>query len=304
MKILITGAGGFCGTHLCRYLAGEGGKVYQISHQGPEAPGRFRVEDVTDWKCIAGVIDAVMPDYVFHLAGVVRATDPSLFYRVNSQYAIALLHAMERKGREDCPILLVGTAAEYGLISETQLPIAEDLSPRPYNHYGVSKLTQTLAGLVMARKHRPLVVVRPFNVIGPGMPEHLVVQSMAVQVAEIRQGKRPPLLHAGNLKTMRDFLGIQEVVRIYWQLIRNPAAYGEIINICSGRATPIREILDTLLDIAGCSVEIRTDPSRLKEVDIPIHFGSVEKLNGILGRRPTLDLQNLLRGILNSLENG
>ena len=304
MKILMTGGGGFCGTHLTRFLAGEGGEVYRISHQGPATPNRFQVEDVTDWKSIAGVIEAVRPDYVFHLAGIVRASDPTLFYRVNSLYATALLYGMEKVGHEDCPVLLAGTAAEYGLISEKELPIAENLSPHPYGHYGVSKLTQTLAALVVAKKNRPIVVVRPFNVIGPGMPEHLVVQSMAVQVTEIQKGKKPPILRTGNLETSRDFLGIQEVVRIYWQLIQNTAAYGEIVNICSGRPTPIREILDTLLDIAGCSVEIRTDPSRLKEVDIPVHFGSMEKLRGILGRTPILDLKPLLREILDSLRNG
>ena len=232
---------------------------------------------MTDWKAIAGVIEAVKPDYVFHLAGIVKASDPTLFYRVNSLYATALLHALEMAGHKDCPVLLAGTAAEYGLISEKELPIAEDLPPRPYSHYGVSKLAQTLAGLVVAKQRRPIVVVRPFNVIGPGMPEHLVVQSMAVQVNEIQAGRKPPVLHAGNLETSRDFLGVREVVGIYWQLIRNPAAYGQVINVCSGKPTPIREILDTLLEITGCSAQIRTDPARIKEIDIPVHFGSVEK---------------------------
>jgi GDP-4-dehydro-6-deoxy-D-mannose reductase len=184
------------------------------------------------------------------------------------------------------------------MVSEKQLPIEEDLPPHPYGHYGISKLAQTLAGLAAARSGRPVVVVRPFNIIGPGMPESLVVQSFAAQVKEICKGKQPPILKVGNLETVRDFLGIREAVRIYWHLIRTPAAYGEVVNVCSGKGTPVREVLKNLIELAGCAVEVRTDPSRVKEMDVPVHYGSIRKLQLFLGRAPEQDLKPLLREML------
>jgi len=285
-RILMTGASGFCGRHLVRYLTAQCAEVHAYS---------FRTANE---QTLAAVIRTVQPDYVFHLAGVAVADDPVTFYLVNTAYAAALLRALEETGRGDCPVLLVGTAAEYGMVSDAELPICEEHPPTPYNDYGVSKVAQTLLGLAAAGRGRPIVVARPFNIIGTGMPSHLVLQSFASQIAQIKRGEAPPVIHVGNLDSMRDFIDIEEVGPIYWKLIQTPAAYGQVVNVCSGRPTKIRAILDALIALSGLSIDVQVEPRRLKPVDVPVHYGSPAKLRRLTGVTPSIPIELSLKSIL------
>src|SRR5207248_561315 len=109
---------------------------------------------------------------------------PDAYYLVNTVYAARLLHAMELAGCALVPTLLIGSAAEYGAVNEDDVPITETMPARPIDHYGISKLAQTLIGQAAARDGRSIVVARTFNAIGPGMPEHLSVQSFVKQIAD------------------------------------------------------------------------------------------------------------------------
>lgn len=303
MKALVTGAGGFCGRHMVRYLKKNGMDVYTLGQGDGETSYHHKVNDLADVKALSSAMKSIRPHYVFHLAGVARANDPVLFYKINTQYAVALVYAMEEIGLRDSPVLLVGTSAEYGMVTPGQLPIREDQPSHPYDHYGISKLAQTLAGLAACHNSRPIIMVRPFNIIGPGMPEYLVVQHFARQIVKILKGTQPAVIGVGNLESSRDFIDVGDVIEIYWRLIQNPSAYGEVINVCSGRATVIGDILSRLISLSGADVELRTDPCRLKSYDVPVHYGSNEKLRKILGRVPTTDLDVTLRSILEDLKN-
>lgn len=303
MKALLTGAGGFCGKHLMSHLREQGLEVHTISCRDAATPHHHRIADVTDIEALTALMRSIRPDYVFHLAGISQSPDPTLFYKINTQYAVALLAALNESGFTRCPVLLVGTAAEYGKITAAQLPVREDLSPRPYSHYGISKLAQTLAGLAAWNDGQPVVVARPFNVIGPGMPEHISVQSFALQITSIIKGRIPPVVEVGNINTTRDFIDVRDVVRIYWQLVQTPAAYGEIVNICSGRGSHMKDIMAKLIELSGGRIEVRSIHSRLKPVDVPAHYGSAEKLLKILGSVPHTDIEKTLAHILEDLRN-
>jgi len=296
-RALITGVGGFCGRHLAQYLATQGVEVYGISRNAFfDKCSRF--PDLVDAASLVPAIKASRPNYIFHLAGVTISEDPATFYRVNAVYAASLLHALEVTGYHDRPVLLVGTAAEYGMISPDQMPMNEDSIPRPYSDYGISKFAQTLLGLATAKRGRPIVMVRPFNIIGPGMPCHLVVQSFATQIARILKRDMPPIVQVGNLGSSRDFIDVADAVEIYWQLVQTPAAYGEIVNVCSGSPIMIGDILTRLATLACIRIEVQTDPRRFKAVDVPVHYGSTEKLRRILGRASTMSLDLSLGRVL------
>jgi GDP-4-dehydro-6-deoxy-D-mannose reductase len=300
MNVLVTGASGFSGTHLLQLLQAE--KVSLFTH-GPIKGiwGKNYDTPIHDLQALVRVINDVQPDYVLHLAGIAASDRYSDFYSVNVLYAANLLQALEVAGRGESPVLLVGTSAEYGLVGPDQLPIREETPPRPYNHYGVSKLAQTLMGQTQARTGRKLIMVRPSNIIGPGMGDHLSVKRFARQMAEIALGLKPTVVTVGNLSSFRDFVDVKEVVDIYWKLIQTPPAYGQIINICSGRATKMEDLLRTLIGFSGRSVEIRTEPTLFKSIDLPVHYGSTDKLYSILGLIPTKNLAVTLKEIFDDL---
>lgn len=297
MRALITGASGFCGRHLIPYLESQGVEIHTLGTK-PASERHYYLTDTGDVSAVAATIKTVEPNYIFHLAGVASCEDPTLFYRVNAVYAATLLHALSLTGFEDCPVLLVGTSAEYGLVNAETLPIREDAPTHPYSHYGISKLSQTQMGLALSKQGRPLVMVRPFNIIGFGMPEYLSIQSFVKQISKIDRGQQPPVLKVGNLSSSRDFIDIQEVVKIYWHLIQTPLAYGEIINVCSGQGTVIEDLLQKLVELSTIDVNIQTDPTRFKPVDVPVHYGSVEKLQRLLGYTPQTNLESVLKSII------
>ncbi len=298
MKALVTGASGLCGRFLLEFLDRMGIEIHTLSTKTSiDHHYHNQISDILDTEAITEILKSIKPDYIFHLAGVMHANNPLLFYKVNTQFAVTLFYAMERAGIVDSPILIVGTSAEYGIVPSYQLPISEQLPPHPYNHYGISKLAQTLEGLAYYRKNHPVVIVRPFNIIGPCMNKHLVVQSIVRQAVMIKKGIKDPFIDVGNINSKRDFIDVKDVVEIYWRLINSSSAYGEIINICTGESVSIKQILTTIISLSGIEAKIRVKPSLLKSIDIPDHYGSTEKLKSILGYIPKLDLNTSLGAI-------
>src|SRR5262249_40422285 len=261
---------------------------------------RHHIVDPLDLDAVTAAVREAQPAQVFHLAGTSGPCAPSRYYSANTLYAAVLLEALDA-ARVACPVLLVGTSAEYGAVSASQLPITEDAPPRPYSHYGISKLAQTQMGLALAVQGRAIVVVRPFNIIGPGMPPHGAVQSFAHQVVEVIKGRRPPVIEVGNLDTTRDFVAVEDAVPAYIRLVRHEAAYGHIVNVCSGVETSMRAILTSLIAEAGRPIEVRVDRTRVKPVDVERHYGSTARLRALLGASPSGAVAPMLKKVLDQL---
>jgi GDP-4-dehydro-6-deoxy-D-mannose reductase len=274
-KALISGASGFTGKYLVRLLTSRGIATSALSLRGSQ---------IGDSKFVADVLKKADPDYLFHLAGLTRSDSIEEILRVNVLYAVTLLKASREAHLDDRPLLLVGTAAEYGQISDHDLPITEETECRPYNAYGTTKLAQTLIGLAAAEsERRPLVVVRPFNIIGNGMPGYLALESFRRQIQQIKAGRQSPVIRVGNLNASRDFIDVGDVVRLYWTVVRNPQAYGQIFNLCTGIPTSIGAILDLLIQASSLDIEVQCDKAFLKEIDVSVHYGSNKKLQQLIG---------------------
>jgi GDP-4-dehydro-6-deoxy-D-mannose reductase len=298
VKALITGAGGFCGSHLIHRLEADGVEVHSVSTRRIDRIRHHTIADVTDIEALSAVLHATRPNYVFHLAGVTSAPDPAAFYRVNSAYAASLLAALAVTECCECPVLLVGSSAEYGSVPANELPIEEDQCPHPLSHYGISKLAQTHIGLAASRSGCRVVVVRPFNVVGPGMPEHLALQSFATQIRRIGKGLSQPVIEVGNLNASRDFVDVRDAVETYWKAIRSKTCHGQVLNVCSGHATRLSDVLSMLLSRAGVEAEIRQDPARIRALEAETHFGSTRKLDALLGAKPRRPLRETLGDVL------
>jgi GDP-4-dehydro-6-deoxy-D-mannose reductase len=285
--ILITGIHGFCARHLAKRLVAEGlEQIYGADiHPGPpdDLPlqGYFRL-DIRIPANVHSVIHSVMPDLLFHLAGISRG-EASEIYQVNFLGGVYLLDAV-RSYVPQARVLLVGSAAEYGHVDEGDLPIRETHSCNPSSPYGISKHALTLAAVNYANDHGvKAVIARPFNIVGAGVPPSLVVGAVLSRIRDaLRAGKEPAVVRVGNLETERDFIAVEDVADAYLMMIRCDC-WGNVFNICSGEPNSVRTILRSLAAFSKRRIEFREDAALVRSTDVRRVYGSAEKARRLLG---------------------
>ena len=311
MKVLITGVGGFVGSHLVDFLRREhpSAEIVGLTRphggagSGPAAGLRLLEADLNDPMALEPVLDAIAPDRVIHLAGQssvhVSWLDPGGTLRTNVLGFVHLVDALRRRGLAPA-LLVVGSAEEYGAVAPGDLPLREDAPLLPASPYAASKAAQGLLAAEYARGvGLPAVRTRTFHHTGPGRGEAFAESSFARQIAEIEAGLREPVLLVGNLEAVRDYTDVRDVIRAYWALLdRAPEIRGGVYNVCSGRGFKIRELLDALLTRAQVSLEIRVDKERLRPADVPAQVGDPSRLKALTGWEPLIPLEQSLHELL------
>jgi GDP-4-dehydro-6-deoxy-D-mannose reductase len=307
MRALITGAAGFVGTHLCAYLLAhttwaQTGAVYP----GPAAPSAdprltFVHADLRDPAAVCALVEAALPDFVFHLAAQAAIpasfSDPWETLETNIRGQLNLLEAL-RALRPAARVLVVGSSEEYGAPAPGELPQTEERPLRPGTPYAVSKVAQDLLGLQYFLSYRmPIVRVRPFNHTGPGQSERFVAPAFAAQIARIEAGLQEPVLRVGNLEAVRDLSDVRDIVRGY-HLALTQGVPGEVYNLASGRPVAMRELLDMLLARARVPIGVEPDPARVRPLDVPVSFGSAAKLERQTGWAPAIALEQTVQDTL------
>ena len=128
----------------------------------------------------------------------------------------------------------------------------------------------------------PVLIARPFNHFGPRQDPHFVASGFARRIADIEAGRWAPEISVGNLDARRDLTDVRDTVRAY-QLILERGQPGRPYNVCSGRAIPIRELLDRMIARARVPVEVKVDPARYRPNDTPLLLGDPARLHDELG---------------------
>jgi GDP-4-dehydro-6-deoxy-D-mannose reductase len=300
-SVLITGVHGFCAGHLIKRLIAEG--VYNIYGVDihPSPPEGFNLKgyskvDITDRFQMNQVVRDTNPDRIYHLAGITQG-EASEIYHVNFLGSIHLLEAALRWAPQ-AKVLLVGSAAEYGHVPEEEMPIYETRTCNPYTPYGISKYASTLAGLEYAKRGLDVTIARPFNIIGPGVPETLVAGAV---VARIRCSMRDNSdeVRIGNLKSRRDFIYVGDVVEAYIRMLDGEYR-GEIFNICSSKAIEIQELADGLMAQSRRPLRLVVDPSLVRTNEVDSVYGSFDKAAKNFGFQPATSIDKALSTIWQS----
>ncbi len=295
--VLVTGAAGFCATHLARRLREfEGLRLVGLDRREPDGAhvglwNEFAVADIGDEAVLQGLLRSTRPDWVLHLAGQTIGSHDELF-AANEQGTRSVIGAVQAQV-PGAAVLVVGSAAEYGVVDATDLPVREDQPCRPSSDYGRSKLGATQFALEAWRRAGTRVAVaRPFNVIGAGVPPHLVVGALIKRLKRVVAGDGG-VLRVGRLDTQRDFIAVDDLVDAYIGILRGEH-WGEIMNVCSGVPTSIGTVVDTLVRIAAVTVRVEVDPSLVRADDVLVSYGSGEKARRLLGCSPTIGLERSL----------
>jgi GDP-4-dehydro-6-deoxy-D-mannose reductase len=289
-RVLITGAGGFAGSHLARACAAAGDDVVAASRRRGEVRA-----DLRDPAAARALVRDARPDVVYHLAALAHVgrswRDPAVTLADNQAMAVAVLEAVRLEAPE-AVVVAASSGEVYG--PPASLPVDEAAPLRPQNPYAVSKAATDLLAGFYADAHR-LRVVRPraFNHAGPGQPPLYALASFARQLAAaLEAGEDPVRIVTGNPESRRDFTDVRDVVEAYRLLAEagEPGAF----NVCSGRAVSVRELVAVLGDVAGVAVEHRVDERRLRAHDVPEVRGSYARLARATGWEPRIPLRRTL----------
>lgn len=312
MRVFLTGATGFVGSHLVDLLLAKGHDIHALVHgesSHQPLPNHERISpvvgDLLDSVDLKNKIVSIRPDLIMHLAGQASPKQswqkPAATIAINTGGTANVLDAAVAAGR---PRTVVVTSAEiYGQINENYLPLTEYTQPEPRHPYGVSKWAASqLVHLYWIKYGLPVIEARPLNHIGPRQSLGFVVPDFASQIAEIKVGKKEPSVEVGNLDVARDFTDVRDVVRAYLSLSEYGKP-GETYLICSGKAVSIRLILDTLLELAGIEVEIKDAAELIRRSDTPRIVGSFAKIHAETGWEPVINLRQSLNDSLSEWEH-
>jgi GDP-4-dehydro-6-deoxy-D-mannose reductase len=303
-NIAITGADGFFGRHLVALLTSQGKKVAGVSRQAaPNGVGPdWLTGDLTEeLNRLGEFLGRFKPDAVVHLAATSfeprAATQPGKILHNNLQSTLAVLTACRALNKPP-RCVVVSSSAVYGRQAQDGTGIAETFPLNPLTPYGVSKLAVEALTLQHNRAYGlEGIIVRPFNITGPGEHESFVTSAFARQIAMIEAGRQEPIIKVGDLTTSRDFTDVRDAVRAL-ALIAEAGEPGEIYNLCSGAGVPIDELVNNLLEATPATVEVRPDPSLIRPVEIRNQWGDATKLRKATGWKPSYELNETLADVL------
>lgn len=283
----VSGARGFVGSWL----------VPRLRRDGHDVVAAGRELDVTDAAAVDAALAAARPDAIVHLAArasVAESLDADAdTARVNYAGTLHVLRAVVRHAPQ-ARVLVVTSSEVYGG-SNDGVPQDESTPLAPDSPYGRAKAAADLAAAVAARRGLDVVRARSFSHTGAGQRDSYVAASFARQVAEIEAGRREPVLHVGNLDTVRDVLDVADVVEAYVRLLDRAVAPGAY-NVASGVGRPIRALLDGLVARAGVSPRIEVDPARWRPAQTSI--GDATRLRNATGWQPAIDFDTTLARLL------
>ena len=278
-KVLIFGIGGFTGQHFSNFIVKN--KLYDNFifygadlHNSKKNSSKivFYEGDCTNTDFLEEIITEIYPDYIINLIGKIRGKDLADYNRINVEITASVFEIVLKNTLVIEKILLIGSAAEYGIPDRN--PIEENDTLNPVNLYGLSKVYQSkLAEYYYRIKNLPVVLARTFNIVGDGISTSLSIGNFIKQISELPDGG---VMSVGNLSSYRDFLSIEEVVEIYWDLLLKGKP-GEVYNVCSGTPRKIEDVLIDLIEKSGKNINYVVDPNLYKDNDVEKIYGANKK---------------------------
>jgi len=289
--VLITGSDGFTGRYVADLFRRSGDRVVGLVYMDP---GKDEVAcDLTDGDSVRGVMARLRPDGVIHLAApsFVEHKDQMAFYAVNVFGTLNLLEAMDAEGLKPEKVVIASSANVYG--NSTADVITEATPPVPVNHYAASKLTmEFMVGTWFERF--PIIITRPFNYTGPGQAPNFLVPKI---VDHYRA--HAPEIELGNLDVARDFSDVRDIATAYQKLYES-GARSEVVNLTSGRAYKLKEIIGLMDGIAGYSIKVTINPDFVRSNEVKVLHGSNGKLRSLTGFVPQIPFEKTLEDMFNA----
>jgi UDP-glucose 4-epimerase len=313
MKVLITGGGGFIGSHLAEEHLARGDEVWAVD-TGPNLKVRHLLSNPAFHYVKASVLDAealeafvLRCDLIYHLAAVVGVEhyvdDPFNVLNVNILGTLNLLRLAHRHGRK---MVFASTSEVYG--RNPRVPWKEEddrvLGSTQTDRwcYSTSKAAAEHYCWAFLRMGLNVSVVRYFNIYGPRLDRLDVGRVITIFLGQLLRGE--PLTIIGTGRQTRCFTFVRDAVRATLAAGTRPEAVGGVFNVGDDRETSILELATTLLELAGRRPEEGLRFVRQEEIygpkyeDIPRRVPDITRMKTILGVAPETSLRDGLRETL------
>ena len=303
-KVVVTGAGGFIGSHLAEELVARGAQVKTLVHYNSQnfwgnlekvdkkildrievVPG-----DILDQIFVKAFLKDI--DVVFHLAALISIPfsyhAPLLFFKVNVEGTINVLQACLENGVQK--VVVTSTSEVYGTAQYT--PIDEGHQLQGQSPYSASKIgAEKSAQSYYCSFDLPVTIIRPFNTYGPRQSARAVIPTIITQALVEDE------VHLGALTPIRDITYIHDIADGFIKIAEADASVGEVINIGYGRGYSIKNIVEELQNLLGKELNIVQDKSRFRpeKSEVMELVCSYKKAKELLKWSPKHSLQDGLR---------
>lgn len=303
-EVFITGSEGFVGTKLKKELHDHGydtSGTTLFAETAKESENVYQC-DITDIARIKELIALRRPDYIVHLAALVKPSDaiknPGLAFKINTEGTRNLLEAVRELQGYRPKIIIVGSSEEFGVTQSGEI-VTEDTPFRPVNPYGQSKLDAWRVGQEYVSKYGlDIVSAIPFNHTGPGQALGFIAPDVAAQIVAIERGLQDPILVTGNISHKRNFSDVRDVARAY-RLLLELGRTGERYIVCADKSVPLSDVVNILISHSLVKIEHRIDPERARPADIADISASHDKITKETGWKPEIPLGTTLLDLLN-----
>ena len=320
MNYLITGGAGFIGSHLAEALLGRGaevviiddlstGRFQNIKYLKPNPQFHYVLQTMIDRQVLTELVDQA--DVIVHLAAAVGVRliveSPVRTIETNIKGTELLLELASKKKKK---VIVASTSEVYGKSSKVPFSEDDDLVLGPTDKgrwsYACSKMIDEFLALAYWReKQVPTVVVRLFNTVGPRQTGQygMVVPRF---IGQARRGE--PITVYGDGAQRRCFGWVGDVVEALITLSTHPGAVGEVFNIGSTEEVTILELAQRVKGLIGSPSPITFVPYDQAYTagfeDMPRRVPSLTKIHRLIGYRPTLGLDGILKSVNEYFERG
>ena len=309
-RILVTGAGGFIGSHLTERLVEEGASVRAMIHYNAlgtlgwldQSPLKDKIEvvagDITDRDSARQVVKGV--DVVFHLAALIAIPysyqAPESYVRTNVLGTLNVLQAAREFGVTR--VVHTSTSEVYG--TARTVPISESHPLQGQSPYSASKIgADKMAEAFQLSFEVPVVTVRPFNTFGPRQSARAVIPTI---ISQCLAGSTVKL---GSLHPTRDLNFVSNTVEGFLLAATAPKAIGQVINLGSGREISIGALAQLIADLTGTKIQINEESVRLRPTGSEVErlLADASLARQLLGWEPRVSLEEGLKLTITWMRN-
>jgi GDP-4-dehydro-6-deoxy-D-mannose reductase len=305
-RVWITGVGGMMGSHLMEMLLADGhevtGNYYRPTIDLAEI-AHLPIEevDVTDWCSVYDSLARFRPDAIYHLAAQSYPTAswnrPTETMNVNVNGTINVFEAVRRLELKP-RIVVACSSAEYGFVTQDEVPISERRELKPLHPYGVSKVAQDLLAYQYHQNFGlDSLRARIFNCTGTRKVGD-ATSDFVRRVVALERDPGGDTLRVGNLETRRAIVDVRDLNRALIALCEWGQS-GEAYNVSADSATLMRDVVEKIVGQSTRSdIRIEQDPALLRPTDERVIWGDTTRLKTDTGWQPTIPLDQTIGDML------